>query len=660
MQKGTVEALYPLSPMQQGMLFHTLRGGAGGLYFVQVSFTLEGELDAVAFRRAWQGLVDRHAVLRTLYVTEGKQPLQLVRKQVELPWHTEDWRGRTAGEQRGLVEAFLLEDRKRGFAVDQAPLTRCALFQLEAQRYHFTWSFHHSLIDGWCLPLLFKELFALYNGHREGRPPALPPPRPYRDYITWLMKQDARQAEAFWREELAGFTAPVPLMADRPAASSQGLNEEQELILSPEATAALKAFVRQHRLTANGVTQAAWALLLQRYGGGDDITFGSTVSGRPPSLPGVESMVGLFINTLPVRTLLRGEETVLSLLERLRDRQVEREAYAHTPLVEIQQWSEVPRELSLFESILVFENYPFDKSVEEGLQQLRIRDARSVEKNNFPLSLIAHLGTTLTLRLAYDPARFEPATIRQRLEHLRRLLEALIAHPQARISELSILSEEERPRVEAWSRGRQVPRAEQRLQELFESSAAQSPGRLAVREVVRAPGQAPRAEELTYGELEARANQLARHLQSLGVKPETRVGLLVRHSRDALVAILGVLKAGGAYVPIDPEHPIERINFTVADAGLSILLTQEELADRVPSTCPFVFNVDTNWPLLSGLDTTAPPCAATPGNLAYTLYTSGSTGRPSRCCARCATCARSARTRRPRGSRSSIASRSTS
>jgi NRPS condensation-like uncharacterized protein len=336
-----VEDIYPFSPMQQGMLFHTLYAPDSGVYCEQISCSLNGNLNVSAFKQAWRQVVQRHPILRTAFLWEGlDEPLQVVRLRVTLPWVQEDWRGLSLPEQQARLEAFLQADRARGFALGQAPLMRCALLRVAEDTYQFVLDYHQLLLDGWSLPLVLKEVLACYAAFCRGQDPHLESPRPYRDYIAWLQRQDLAQAERFWRQALRGIMAPTPL----PIARSEGAlleprYEEQELKLPAAVTAQLQSLARAQRLTLNTLVQGAWALLLSRYSGEDEVLFGATVSGRPVELGRVEAMVGLFINTLPVRVQVPPKARLLPWLEQLQAQQVEREQYMYSPLVEIQGWS---------------------------------------------------------------------------------------------------------------------------------------------------------------------------------------------------------------------------------------------------------------------------------------------------------------------------------
>ncbi|WP_299491399.1 condensation domain-containing protein, partial [Acaryochloris sp. IP29b_bin.137] len=352
--------IYELSPTQQGMLFHTLFAPDTGIYFEQRHCLLQGTLDCDAFMQAWQQVVDRYDVLRTdFHWQEADQPLQVVYDTVALPWIVEDWQALTPAQQAAKLEALLAQDRAQGFQLDQAPLMRCALLQLSPDLYRFIWSYHHLLMDGWCNGVLVKDVLAIYRSIREDSTLQLLPPKLYKDYIVWLQQQDQTQSENYWRQILSGFEAPTPLGIDR-AAPLQGHSSfgEQQSQLTAALSADLQAFAQRSRLTLNTLFQGVWAIILSRYSGQSDVLFGITVSGRPPILAGIESMVGLFINTVPLRSHVPSDASLLQWLQELQQEQRDREAYGYSALTDLQSWSDIPSGSPLFESLLVFENYP--------------------------------------------------------------------------------------------------------------------------------------------------------------------------------------------------------------------------------------------------------------------------------------------------------------
>lgn len=620
--------IYPLSPVQEGMLFHTLYAPDSAVYFEQFSITLAGELDVNALQQAWQQVINHHPILRTTFLTHREQPLQVVQQVVQTEtdayehlWTQLDFRDLSEAQQATQLQALLQQDIAQGFAWDQVPM-RFSLIQMGRDRARFIWSFHHLLFDGWCLPRLMKQVLACYEAHRQGRRFDLPPTRPYGDYIAWLQQQDPQQARAFWQAHLAQLQSPTPLGIGTSRTLEQVDEQKVEAhhTLPADLTEALKATAQQHRLTLYTLLQGAWALLLSRYSGEPDVLFGTVVSGRTPELAGIEAMIGLFINTLPVRVQVNDETPLLNWLSQLQMQQVEREQYAATALVEIQGWSDIPRDLPLFESLLVFENYPVDDALKSGQPGgLTLTDLQFFEQTNYPLTVIATPAAELSLRSSYDPSRFDAAVIQRLLSHLQQLLSAMVAGINGQIGDLQLLSEAERQQlVVDWNQTERLYTNDTCVHHWVEAQVARSPDAIAVSFDNQA---------LTYRELNAQANQLAHYLQSLGAGPDIPIGLCVQRSLKMAVAVLAILKAGSAYVPLDPSYPAERLRFMVEDVQAPILLTETALTDSLPQQGKMIA-LDQDWPLIGQQPDTNPDCDIHPENLLYIIYTSGSTGQP--------------------------------
>jgi hypothetical protein len=446
MKQKDIEDIYPLSPLQHGLLFHTLYASGSGVYVEQFLCHVHGILDVAAFGNSFRKVIDRHPALRTAYRwNDLDRPLQVVYKHVELPFEEHDWRTTPPEAQEERLAGYLRADRERGFMPSRPPLSRLALFRRADDAYDVVWSCHHMVMDGWSMPIVLKEVLEFYDAETYRRELRLPPCPPYRNYIAWLQAQDSTAAEAFWRRTLAGFETPTPLAIDAARSgevepSSPVSFGEHELRLTPEATARLNQFVRRHRLTLNTLIQGAWSALLSRYSERSDVVFGVTVSGRPTSLARVETIVGLFINTLPLRITVPGSALVIPWLHDVQARLVELRQFEFSSLVQVQQWSDVPRGRPLFESIVVFENYPLDATLFSRSGGLGVEPVRILEQTNYPLTLVALPGTELLLRLGYDAHRFDATAIRRLLGHLRTLLEGLGAGTDRRLEDLPMLT----------------------------------------------------------------------------------------------------------------------------------------------------------------------------------------------------------------------------
>ncbi|MBI3418057.1 MAG: amino acid adenylation domain-containing protein, partial [Verrucomicrobia bacterium] len=629
------EAAYPLSPLQQGMLFQHLVAPGSGVDIEQMVCTLPEAIALGALRDAWQRVVDRHAILRTGFRWEGlESPQQEVWKNVTVPFDFEDWSRLSDDQQKYRLVEFLRTDRLRGFAINEAPLMRVILFRTAPQCYEMVWTFHHALLDGRSFPLVLREVFSIYEAMVGRNPIELPPPRPYRDYIDWLATREAAGSEQFWREILRGFSAPTPLVVERISSASAKAELRQgdrELYLSPQTTAALETFARENEFTMNTLLQGAWALLLSRYSGEEDVVFGATRACRKSTIAGAESMVGLFINTLPVRVKVPSEAALLPWLRELRAQWIAVRPHEHTPLAQVQSWSDLPSGRSLFESILVFENYQLDTTLRAQGGAWSQRQFRLYEQNGFPITVAVYAGPQLGLKIEFDRTRFDDATIDRMLGHIQTLLEGIAADPQARLGALPLLTaSEERELLIEWNRpSLDTPSASPealaaqgtaQLHALFEAQAVRVPDAIAL---------VCEEQQLTYRELNARSNQVAHYLRGCGVGPDVIVGLCLDRSLELVIGLLGILKAGGAYLPIDLSYPSDRLAFMLADAQAPVLLTQTKLLSSLPASKAKNLCLDGDaLPLLNSQPTDNPAPCGTPDNLAYVIFTSGSTGKP--------------------------------
>ena len=619
-----VDDVYPLAPMQQGMLFHSLFEQHTGVDLIQLSCRIEGNLQPQAFRQCWQQVLDRHPALRTSFLAgDGNDPLQLVLDRVELPWQEFDWRDLSESQAERRLTTLLQEDRLRGFTIDEPPLMRCALIRLDANLYQFVWSHHHLLTDGWCLPILLKEAMDIYEGLSAGHHSRLDKRRPFRDYIEWLAQQDEDAAASFWRDNLDGFTSPTPLGIDRVSVEPEQARRfpTRSLNLSAETTRSLQRLAQSRRLTLSILVQGAWSVLLSRYSGSTDVVYGATVSGRPPEIADVDSMIGLFINTLPVRVKVFEDEPVVEFLARLQNEQIAREPFAHAPLSRIQTWSQVAAPDPLFESVVVFENYPMDESLGQVGGSFTVREFELFEQTNLPITLMTSPAASLPLKIAYDSHRFDHESVGRMLSHLAHLLASLADDPERSVADWPMMPEQERRLLlNDWNDTRSpVAVGDTSLASLFETQVERTPTKVAVVFGER---------KLTYEELNQRANQLARQLGELGVRLESRVGIFMERSLEMLVALLAVNKTGAAYVPMDPAFPGERLGHMLEDAQVSLVLTQPHLLASFPKSKAEIFCLEDDGRHLSTFanrNPYVPTCAASP---AYIIYTSGSTGTP--------------------------------
>ena len=612
--------------MQQGMLFHSLYAPQSGVYVQQVVGTLHHDLDVPAFREAWQKIILRHSVLRVSFRWEGLEtPVQEVHPEAELPFERQDWTSHSESERAEKLEDFLEADRCRGFDFTEAPLMRLSLFGCGENEFQFVWTFHHAVLDGRSFSMVLKEVFALYDAIRGGGSLQLPIPRPFEDFIEWLNRQNFQQSENFWRDRLKGFKSPTPLGVDRPVSVESHRPAgpgEKSIRLSLGATRALRELTDRHKLGLSVVLEGAWALLLSRYSGGDDVVFGVTRACRHSAIAGAEAIAGVFINTVPVRTRITAETRALDWLKSLREEQKLIRHHEHTPFSEIQKWSELPAGTQLFESILIFDHHTLDSALRSQGGEWTQRHFQVINQTNFPLTVYGFAEEQFLLKIEFDPRRFEPDAVERMLGHLQTLMEAMAANPNERLSALPLLTAGELHQLLVeWNQTQiDFPR-DSCVHELFEAQAARTPDAVAL---------VFEDQEMTWRELDRRANQLAVHLQMMGVEPDVLVGICVKRSLEMVVGLLGILKAGGAYVPLDPAYPPDRLVHMISDSRMPVIVTQQHLLPNLPEHEARVVCLDAfdSPEIDAGQSIHRVVEHPQSNNLAYVIYTSGSTGKP--------------------------------
>lgn len=617
--KQNIADIYPLSPMQQGMLFHTLYDPESSAYFEQFCCVIEGALDYKKMEEAWNHLIDQYPVFRTVFnYKDVGQPVQIVLKKRPITLTLHDLKSLGKHDQDTHIEAFLKTDRQDRFDLAKGPLLRLNIFELAPAKIFFLWSYHHLILDGWCLALIMADLFTAYKALKEGKPlPRFNRP-PFKNYIAWLGKQNKEVPQAFWRELLAGFSTPTPLPWDYSPKERTLAVAKQEFRFTSEQTKAIEAFARTQRITLSTLVQAAWGILLGRSSGYDDVVFGATVSGRPANLPGAEQMIGLFINSLPVRVHLEG--TVEEMLKGLQDQSARIIEYGYSFLPDVKAVSPIPLKENLFESLVVFENYPLDSLLLNTDVDIKVSEIQAYELTNFDLCLVIAPGNEMHLALSYAIDRFRPQTAARMLTHLSRIILNMVASPQQPVATLEMLGPDERETLLTTFNATTHPYPEHDcIQTLIEQQVDATPDRMALKS---------RDAVLSYQEMEQRANQLAHYLRAKGIGPDMPVGVFIDRSIDMVVGVLGIIKAGGAYVPIETEYPKARIEYMLFDSNAALLLTHSALLERLPSYNGEVICLDRDWELIAKEPATRPELNITSRNLVYIIYTSGSTGNP--------------------------------
>ena len=442
MSKRNIEAIYPLSPMQQGMLFHSLYEPESGVYCEVSTCEISGILNFDAFHRAWQSVVDRHPILRTSFVLKNlDRMLQVVHKQVTFPMQLLDWRERNPDLMMIGIDQLVEHERKIGFDLSKPPLTRLLLVRTSDETYHLLWVIHHAIIDGWSLPIILKDVMTFYESYKDNKSVYLEPVRPYREYISWLQQQDPSAANLFWKDRLAGFSKPSFLaMKDAETNTlSKKVYAEEEIVLGKVDTLEIMKFIRSHQLTLNSLMQAVLALVISRYSGEQDVVFGSTVSGRPAELPDSESMVGLFINTIPVRVQIRPDISVIEWLKEFQTNLAESRQFEHSPLFTMQEYCDLPGGVPVFDTIFVFENYPVDESVRRLDISLKIKNFKAIEQTNYPLTIVSSPGDDLIIKISYDTSLSDRNYIRRILNQIGILLSNMVSQFDTSITTVPML-----------------------------------------------------------------------------------------------------------------------------------------------------------------------------------------------------------------------------
>ncbi|MGQ3482117.1 amino acid adenylation domain-containing protein, partial [Paenibacillus sp. TY11] len=636
---GELEDVYTLSPMQKGMLFHSLMEPESGAYFQQVSFDLMGSFDMNVFRKSLDVFIQRHEALRTNFHTlQDQEPLQLVFRHKDSELSFEDLRNMEEAERKTYIQSFKLQNQARGFKLDTDTLMRIKVLRTGEETYHLVWSFHHIVMDGWCLSLVTGEVFGTYFTLLEQKQPEFTAVTSYGEYIKWLERQDERAAKDYWSSYLAGFEQQTLLpgkdvsrkeqaeddeeyLTSSAAKSSEYIPEQLTLELDSTCSEAMHRIAKQQWVTINTLIQSIWGLILQKYNNNEDVIFGSVVSGRPTDINGVENTIGLFINTIPVRIQSERNTTFAEVMRKTQEQALASGRYDSFPLYEIQGLTD--QKQNLINHIMVFENYPVEQQVEQiGEVQpsaFEITNVEVVEQTNYDLDLMVIPDEVFKIIFRYNANVYDRATVKRMQGHVLHVIGQVVENPHIRVDELELVTPEEQAQIlGVWGETVVDYPQNQTLSTLFEEQAARTPDQAAV---------LFGAETLTYGELNERANRLARTLRAEGVEADQPVGILVQRSLEMIVGIYAILKAGGAYVPIDPEYPADRIRFMLEDSGARLVLTQSHLAEQAS------LSFDGKMLILDGKDiyhengSNLEPLAG-PRHVAYVIYTSGSTGKP--------------------------------
>ncbi|MED1944045.1 MULTISPECIES: tyrocidine non-ribosomal peptide synthetase TycB [Brevibacillus] len=617
--KEQVQDMYLLTPMQEGMLFHALLDEEHNSHLVQMSISIQGDLDVGLFTNSLHVLVERYDVFRTLFLYEKlKQPLQVVLKERPIPILFCDLTAYDEQEKQQRYTQYKRNDQEKTFHLAKDSLMRVAIFQMSESEYQIIWSFHHILMDGWCFSIIFDDLLSVYLSLKNGTPISLDPVQPYSQFIRWLEKQDKEASLAYWRDYLEQFEQQTSLPRFGKSSSNAFLPAQYRFALDRNLTQQLSAIASQNQVTLPTVIQSLWGILLQSYNGTNDVLFGSVVSGRPTEIVGIDKMVGLFINTIPFRIQAKNDQTFVDLIKDVHQRTLQSQPYEHVPLYDIQNNSVLKQDL--IDHLMVIENYPLVEALQKkaATQQVgfAISEVEMFEPTNYDMTVMVMPKEEISMRFDYNAAAFDEAFIQKMAGHLKQIAACVANNPKVTLQQVTLLTETEKQQLMARNLDTSAAYPTKTMHELFMEQVERTPEQVAV-----VFGE----QHLTYRELDEKSNQLARFLRGKGIAADSLVGTMMDRSIEMIVGILGVLKAGGAFVPIDPELPEERIAYMLEHSGIQVVVTQQHLLEKVSASTE---KIDINAPVIWDESSAPVEMINHPDDLFYIIYTSGTTGKP--------------------------------
>ncbi|NOQ24319.1 MAG: amino acid adenylation domain-containing protein, partial [Bacteroidales bacterium] len=615
-----IEDIYKLTPMQEGMLFHAMHDSESFAYFEQMNYRLQSELSVELMRKSLNELFTRHDILRTVFIYKEMQiPLQLVLKDRECEFDYKDIRELSTEEKKQYILNYKKTDRERGFRLDQDILMRVSLLQINHNEYELIWSNHHILMDGWCISIINNDFFDIYNGLLNNRTLKLNSVTPYKEYLKWLDGIDKNTSLKYWKEYLSGYEEQASL----PNLSKKGnefIQQKESLQLSKEVSARFQKIASDNNVTANIILQSVWAIVLGKYSNKEDIVFGSVVSGRPSEIYGVENIVGLFINNVPVRIQFSQDLEFNTLIKQVQNSNLDSETHHYISLAEIQSQSILQQ--NLIDHIIVFENFPIAEKIESldrDNEQLSIQisGVDTFEQTNYNLTISASLSDVLHVNFIYNANMFDSDMMKSLKIHFENVIHQIVSDSELRISAIDILSEEEKQQLlyEFNDTKADYPK-DKAIHQLFEEQVAKTPDNIAV---------SNDGNSLTYSGLNKKANHIAQHLLKIGINRDDIVTIFLDRSIETVYSMLGVLKSGGAYLPLDPDYPDDRIDFILNDSRSKIVISTKDFSERIEfkGSIICVEEISVLENNISNIE-----IINKPSDLCYIIYTSGTTGMP--------------------------------
>ncbi|GGX08656.1 non-ribosomal peptide synthase/polyketide synthase [Aquimarina muelleri] len=618
-----VDDIYHLSPMQEGMLFHHLFDDSKQAYCIQSIFDLEGELDTTLFEKSINKLCERHEIFRTGFFNDGiSHPVQIIFSDRVAPVHNISLIEEEPYDLEKRVATIIREDLERGFDIFKEPLMRVHLIQLSENRYKVIWNFHHILMDGWCLSLMYTDFFNIYISLKDNVHPDFKEIKPYRNYIDWFYKINKTEMLNFWDSYLKGYEEQSSIPVDYVNTTDKYQLGERRIILDETIIKQFDELSSQYNITKNIIIQALWGILLQKYNDTNDVLFGAVVSGRPSEIQGIEDMVGLFINTVPVR-IQAGKVSFVELLQETQRQFLKVQSNEYIPLSEIQGLTKLKGDL--FDHIMIFENFPIDQSLYNMDLDTRlgfsVSNYDSYEETHYNLYLSVLPGKHLEIIINYNENVYESSTIDQVCTHFKQITDVILQTPEILLNDIEIITPVEKQELLKGSFNDTEANYpyHQTIHGKFEEQALATPNHTAV---------SWEDEEITYEVLNQRANNLAEALTSKGVVSEDIVGVLLDRSTDMIVSILAILKVGAIYVPIDPEYPEARINYILQDSNASAIIVHSTTKHQTEHTKKELLLIEINKLELDKESTYKNEFDIAADQVAYVIYTSGTTGNP--------------------------------
>ena len=622
MPDSNVSGIYRLSGTQEGMLFHTLYDQGGSAYVNQFTCDLLNPV-VDAIKSSWAFVLKKHSILRSgFYHNDFKIPVQCVFDTVSVPIEVTDLRRIDSTELEASAESYRQQDRSTPFDLTKPPLMRIRLLRMNESTYQMIWTFHHIIMDGWSLPVLMKEFLESYELSLNGK--LLPPQHEdrYEDYIRYTESLDKEKQETFWKKYLQDFdrSTLLPFIASS-ATRNRGIGEyrEEAVTIEHEMVYKTQEYAKRHRLTINTIMQGVWAYLLHHYMDNDHVCFGVTVSGRAENLPDIEQRVGIYTNTLPLHSFFQPGNAVVDWLQAMQAGQFSAREHQYAHLSEIQEWTSIRGDF--FDSLFVFENYPFNTVIAARDWKLKVKNVRSSRQTNYPLTIIfVAEDEKMQVSLSYNSELLTSFYINQIKDHFIHVWQQMIESYEAMLGDIRVLPPEETDTVLKSFNNTKAGYPQKTMIDLFHEQVERTPDAIAI---------VFDTVSLTYQQLNEKCNQVGHYLQRLGIKEDMLVPVCLERTEKMIIAMIGILKAGAAYVPIDPDYPAERIGFMIADTGGNVVITNSDIAERVGiSDSVLAIDLFKDLKILSELPTYNVKTFLQPSHAAYVIYTSGSTGHP--------------------------------